>query len=101
MLRMFGRVLFDQRNHAVAKRFAQLVPGALAQRVGRVLQEDPHDVLAGRRERRIVHGRDGQFQQRTLARARPYLASSQARSTYSMLGQMCMVARWCGPGAPG
>src|ERR1051326_2231095 len=32
---------------------------------------------------------------------RPYLASSQARSTYSMLGQMCMVALWCGPGVCG
>ena len=32
---------------------------------------------------------------------RPYLASSQARSMYSTLGQMCMVARCCGPGAPG
>jgi hypothetical protein len=32
---------------------------------------------------------------------RPYLASSHARSTYSTLGQMCMVALCCGPGAPG
>ena len=32
---------------------------------------------------------------------RPYLASSQARSMYSTDGQMCMVARCCGPGAPG
>src|SRR6185437_15481879 len=31
----------------------------------------------------------------------PYLASSQARSTYSIDGQRCMVARCCGPGAPG
>ena len=31
----------------------------------------------------------------------PYLASSQARSTYSSDGQMCMVARCCGPSAPG
>src|SRR5260370_33495094 len=30
----------------------------------------------------------------------PYLASSQARSTYSVDGQMCMVARCCGP-SPG
>src|SRR5271170_1787403 len=31
----------------------------------------------------------------------PYLASSQARSTYSSDGQMCMVARCCGPSEPG
>src|SRR5690348_16085030 len=32
---------------------------------------------------------------------RPYLASSQARSTYSIEGQMCIVARCCGPFVPG
>src|ERR1700732_2399518 len=32
---------------------------------------------------------------------RPYLASSQARSTYSIDGQMCIVARCCGPLSPG
>src|ERR1700692_5036374 len=32
---------------------------------------------------------------------RPYLASSQARSTYSIDGQICMVARCCGPLSPG
>src|ERR1700721_1150431 len=31
----------------------------------------------------------------------PYLASSQARSIYSSDGQICMVARCCGPSAPG
>ena len=31
----------------------------------------------------------------------PYFASSQARSTYSSDGQMCIVARCCGPSAPG
>ena len=31
----------------------------------------------------------------------PYFASSQARSIYSTDGQMCMVARCCGPGVPG
>ena len=64
-----GRVLLDQRDHAVAERLAQFVPGALAQRVGRVLQEDAHDVLAGRGERGVVHGGDGQFQQRALGGA--------------------------------
>ncbi len=32
---------------------------------------------------------------------RPYFASSQARSTYSIDGHRCMVARCCGPGEPG
>lgn len=64
-----GRVLLDQRDHAVAERFPQLVPGALAERVGRVLQEDAHDVLAGRGERRVVHRRDRQFEQRALGGA--------------------------------
>src|SRR6202035_4935299 len=31
----------------------------------------------------------------------PYFASSQARSTYSSDGQMCIVARCCGPSEPG
>src|SRR5205085_7002128 len=31
----------------------------------------------------------------------PYLASSQARSMYSTEGQICIVARCCGPGLPG
>src|ERR1035438_1025913 len=31
----------------------------------------------------------------------PYLASSQARSMYSIDGQMCMVVRCCGPLSPG
>ena len=64
-----GRILLDQRDHAVAERLAQFVPRAFAQRVRRVLQEDAHDVLARRRERRIVHGGDGEFEQRPLRRA--------------------------------
>ena len=62
------RVLLDQRDHAVGERLAQFVPRAFAQRVRRVLQEDPHDVLAGRRERRVVHRGNGHLEQRALAR---------------------------------
>lgn len=31
-------------------------------------------------------------------KGRPYLASSQARSMWTILGQMCIVAPWRGPG---
>jgi hypothetical protein len=58
------RVFLDQRDHPVAEGLAQSIPRSLAQRVGRVLQEDAHDVFSGRGEGRVVHGRNGQFQKR-------------------------------------
>ena len=63
------RILLDERDGVVAEGFAQLIPGAFAERVGRVLQKDAHNVAAWRRERRIIHGRYGQLQERPLGRA--------------------------------
>src|SRR5262245_51160523 len=57
------RVFLDQADHAITKWFAQLVPVTLAQRVRSVLQEDSHDVLAGRSERCVVHRGDGHLDQ--------------------------------------
>src|ERR1022692_1815135 len=54
-----GAVLFDEFHHAAVERLTRVVPSGAAQGVRRVLQEDPHDVLAGGRERRVVHRRNG------------------------------------------
>jgi len=80
-----GRIFRNQRHHAIAERLARFVPRAFVERVGRILEKDPHDVLAGRRG-------DGSYIVGTVSSSsgrsdsRPQLASSQARSTYSTLG---------------
>ena len=61
-----GRVFFDHIQAAIRKRFPQFIPIPIAQGVRRILNENPHDVLAGRRKRRIVHGRNGHLQHRRL-----------------------------------
>src|SRR6185369_4541498 len=63
-----GSVLLDQRDDAVTERLAQLVPRTLTQSIGSVLQEDAHDVLAWRCERRVIHGGHRHFEQGTLRR---------------------------------
>src|SRR5215467_7312421 len=62
-------IFLDQADNAVAERLPQLIPRAFTQRVGRVLEKDPHDVAAGRRQGRVVHSWNGQFQERALGRA--------------------------------
>ena len=57
--------------------------------------------LPGGRERRIVHGRDGHLQQRALARAGRTWRRPRRAPRIRCSGQMCIVARCCGPGAPG
>src|SRR5712692_11432 len=49
------RVLVEQVDAPIGKALAQLVPIRLPQRVGRVLDEDRHEMLARRRYRRIHH----------------------------------------------
>ena len=97
----WGSIPRSRRGRARRRARAARPSCAFAQRVGRVLQEDSHDVIA-RRARAIGSYMVGMVISISGDReGRPYLASSQARSTYSIDGQMCMVARCCGPGAPG
>ena len=96
-----GRVLLDQRDHAVGERLAQIVPRAIAQGVGRVLQEDAHDVLARRRERRVVHGGDGQLQQGALGRPAVLGVVPGALDVFDARGRCAWWRGGAGPGAPG
>ena len=65
MLGAYSSITSSTRSAKGSRRSSHV---AFAQRVGRVLQEDSHDVLARRREARIVHGRHGHLEQRTIAR---------------------------------
>ena len=64
MLDQIGKlreVLGDRRDHPVGTILLDLVPRSLAEAIGLRVHVDRDDVLAGRRERRVVHGGEAQF----------------------------------------
>ena len=66
------RVAVERPHDEVAERLAGVVPGRVAERVGRPLDDDAHHVRAGRGpldQRRVGERRDGRLEHRLLRQA--------------------------------